>query len=48
MGMTKWEYDIRFVFNLKEALKTQGLEGWELVAVIGDDFIFKRPIEENE
>jgi hypothetical protein len=43
--MQKWEYKQAFSRPRIEQLNTLGDDGWELVAIHGDTFIFKRPID---
>lgn len=44
--MTKWEYKelIRYPDADSSELNTLGLDGWELVQILGNIFIFKRPL----
>jgi hypothetical protein len=41
--MQKWEYKQAFSRPRIEQLNVLGNDGWELVAIHGDTFIFKRP-----
>lgn len=46
--LIQWEYLVRryglFPASVEKRLNDDGLNGWELVAVKGDLYIFKRPI----
>ena len=48
----KWEYHICALLEVIDTsqevkfLNKKGREGWELVAVVGADYYFKRPIKE--
>lgn len=46
MGVVQWEYKVEFVSSISDALpllRSLGPEGWELVNLREEVFIFKRP-----